>query len=356
MSADRRATVNLGCWTGVRRSICFPPTAVRVDPWFGRRLLVVGRVGDTRRCDRAGRFELASDRPWRFELLTPPETGRRNRRTIDGALILAGAIVVGGAAAIASSGTGPAPGRGGRSFAGDGLRLGGGGLARRVPRSSPARSHDRRRHGRAAALESRSRILGLALLLVTGAGLVVGGLVESDWFVIEPHLWSQWGFPELRVAWLAADRDRRRPGARATGPHTCWRARRARSLRARRPRFRASVACLGGSGTRYRQRSTRPSALRNSSGGTARAAGSGCVELARSCRGRADIVAAAAHRRGRVRRARLGRAAVRVRVLGRDAQDTQRLARRWRALAYRIRPGASPTAGSSRSSTRRWQH
>ena len=43
-----------------------------------------------------------------------------------------------------------------------------------------------------------------------------------------------------------------------------------------------------------------------------------------------------------------------VRVLGRDAQDTQRLARRWRSARLpRPAPGASPSAGSSRSSTRR---
>ena len=33
---------------------------------------------------------------------------------------------------------------------------------------------------------------------------------------------------------------------------------------------------------------------------------------------------------------------IKVRVLGRDAQDTQRLARRWRLLAYRDPPGSAP--------------
>jgi hypothetical protein len=33
---------------------------------------------------------------------------------------------------------------------------------------------------------------------------LLGGLVDSDWLVIEPHVLSRWGFPELRVAAVTA--------------------------------------------------------------------------------------------------------------------------------------------------------
>ncbi len=145
--------------------------------------------------------EFASRRPWRFELLTPPETGRRNRRTIDGALVLAGAVVVGGAAAIALSAPDQDEAVGASLVTVFGWAvavwraafLGAFLLALAIAVVTVVQ----RRWGLA-------RDLALALLLVTGAGLVLGGLVESDWFVVEPHLWVHWGFPELRLAWLAA--------------------------------------------------------------------------------------------------------------------------------------------------------
>src|SRR6185436_6242837 len=43
----------------------------------------------------------------------------------------------------------------------------------------------------------------LALLIVGAAGAALGGAVGPDWSPIDAGLWSQWGFPELRVAWSA---------------------------------------------------------------------------------------------------------------------------------------------------------
>lgn len=52
------------------------------------------------------------------------------------------------------------------------------------------------------------RDLVAALLILVGLGIVLGRVVESDWFLLEAHLLSQMGFPELRLA-------------AATAPSTC---------------------------------------------------------------------------------------------------------------------------------------
>ena len=44
----------------------------------------------------------------------------------------------------------------------------------------------------------------LAALLVVGASFVLAGVVESDWLPVEPHLLSNWGYPELRLATATA--------------------------------------------------------------------------------------------------------------------------------------------------------
>lgn len=43
------------------------------------------------------------------------------------------------------------------------------------------------------------RDLLVALLALAGAGLILGGVVESDWFPLGDHLLSRWGYPELRL-------------------------------------------------------------------------------------------------------------------------------------------------------------
>jgi hypothetical protein len=140
---------------------------------------------------------VAAKGEWNIELLTAAEEGRRNRRTID-AIVLAVAVLLAGAAAA-------------------------------VATSAPEQDEDLARGlitvlGWAAALWrtafvgalvialvivlgvllgrrwALARDLLLALVAVVGVGILLGGLVESDWFVIEPHVLSRWGFPELRIA------------------------------------------------------------------------------------------------------------------------------------------------------------
>ena len=291
----------------------------------GIRGVAIARVG----------FELAPDRPWRFELLTPPETGRRNRRTIDGTLVLAGAVLVGGAAVVASSAPEQDEAIGASLVTVFGWAvavwraafLGALLLALTIVVVTVVQ----RRWGLA-------RDLGLALLLVTGAGLVLGGLVESDWFVIEPHSWSQWGFPELRVAWLAAV-------VTVAGPELV------RPIRIL-ANWLVALAAFGlvALGSALPSGALAALALGIGSGALVRllfgtAAG---VPPAQQVRAALSSLGVAVDELTLSPQQRVGAVAyighdsdgrpLRVRVLGRDAQDTQRLARRWRALAYRDPP------------------
>jgi glycosyltransferase 2 family protein len=280
-------------------------------------------------------FELASDRPWRFELLTPPEAGRRNRRTIDGVLVLAAAFLVGGAAAVASSAREQDEAIGASLVTVFGWAvavwraafLGALLLALAIAVVTVVQ----RRWGLA-------RDLGLGLLLATSAGLVLGGLVESDWFVIEPHAWSQWGFPELRVAWLAAV-------VTIAGPELV------RPIRILAD-WLVALAAFGlvALGSALPSGALAALALGIGSGAVVRllfgtAAGVPPAQQVRAALGSLgvavdELTLSPQQRVGSV--AYIGHDSdgrpLRVRVLGRDAQDTQRLARRWRALAYRDPP------------------
>jgi uncharacterized membrane protein YbhN (UPF0104 family)/tRNA A-37 threonylcarbamoyl transferase component Bud32 len=272
-------------------------------------------------------------------LLTATERGRRNRRTVDGVFLLAAAIVIGLTAVIASATPevdanvahalttlfGWARGFWRAVFAA--LLL----LAVVVVVEVAIRKRWR-----------LARDLLVAFLLLAGVGLALGGVVESDWFPVKNHLLSQWGYPELRLATATAV-------LVVAGPELVRRVRVLAVWLA--PSAALGLVVLGGA---------LPSATL-----AGLALGLGVGEIVRLAFGSVagvppteKIRAALAELRVEVRdlkpseQQRIGAAEyvghdlagnpLKVRVLGRDAQDTQRLARRWRLLAYRDPPRSAP--------------
>jgi uncharacterized membrane protein YbhN (UPF0104 family)/tRNA A-37 threonylcarbamoyl transferase component Bud32 len=160
-------------------------------------------------------------------------------------------------------------------------------------------------------------------------------VVESDWLPVEAHVLSRWGYPELRLAGATAV-------VVVVGPELV-----------RRVRLCAAwLIPLAGLGA-VAFAAALPSAVLG-----ALALGLGAASLVRLVFGTAAGVPPTADVRSDLltlgiqtsdlrpaTQQRLGSAEyvghdangrpLKVRVLGRDAQDTQRLARRWRALAYR---------------------
>jgi uncharacterized membrane protein YbhN (UPF0104 family) len=187
-----------------------------------------------------------------------------------------------------------------------------------------------------------ARDVAAAVLTVLLVGSVLGRVVEEEWFAaIDAHLFSGWGFPELRMAVVVAIFG-------VAGPELVRPAR----LLSIWLTIGASVAAVVlGVGS--------PSQILG-----AIALGLAATGLVRLVFGSAagvpttERVLAALESLGVTvenlkvaERQRIGVAdyvgtsggrPVRVRVLGRDAQDTQRLARRWRSLFYRDPPRSAP--------------
>jgi uncharacterized membrane protein YbhN (UPF0104 family)/tRNA A-37 threonylcarbamoyl transferase component Bud32 len=282
---------------------------------------------------------LSAARSLNISLLTPIEPGRRNRRMIDAALLAVGALVVGLASELAAS----APGT--DQDVGDALTtvLG---WAEAVWRTVFLAVLVLAALILVATVRQRrwdlARDLLVALLAVYGIGILLGALVKSDWFPIEGHVWSDWGFPELRLASAAAVISVAAPelvrpvrvvatwllGLGALGVIV----------------FKGALpsGALGGLslglGTAAFVRLTFGSAAAVPSIEQVRreltALGvevNGLMPSPRQQMGSAEYVGHDAQGRP------LG-----VRVLGRDAQDTQRLARRWRLLAYKDPPRSAP--------------
>jgi uncharacterized membrane protein YbhN (UPF0104 family)/tRNA A-37 threonylcarbamoyl transferase component Bud32 len=182
------------------------------------------------------------------------------------------------------------------------------------------------------------RDLVVAALTLGVAIVLLGGTVGSDWVPVEGHLLSRWGYPEPRLAAATAV-------FIVVGPELV------RSIRVL-VTWLVPVAALG---------SVAFAAALPSDVLGALALGLGVGALVRLAFGTAagvppaeeiqealtslgvavaDLHPAARQRIGSAEyfgHAADGRS-LRVRVLGRDAQDTQRMARRWRALAYRDPP------------------
>ncbi len=272
---------------------------------------------------------------WNIELLTAAEEGRRNRRTIDAILLAVAVLLAGAAAAIATS----APEQDEDLASALTTVLG---WAAGFWRTAFVAALLLALTTVVAVLLNRrwalTRDLLLALLTVAGVGIVLGGLVESDWLVIEPHVWSRWGFPELRIAAVTAV-------VTVAGPEIVrpvrllayWlvglAALGAVVIDAALPSDALAALALGlGAGL----------LLRLAFGTAAGVPPVEQVRLALSSLGvEVDGLRPSA-------RQRIGSAAyvaldgvgqpLKARVLGRDAQDTQMLVRRWRTLAYRDPP------------------
>ena len=282
---------------------------------------------------------VAVARSLNLALLTPIEPGRRNRRTIDAVVLAVGALLVGLAGELAAA----APGTD-EDIAGALTTVLGwaGALWRTVFLGALVLALlvlvDIVRQRR----WDLARDLLVALVAVYGVGMLLGGLVGSDWFPIEGHVLSQWGFPELRLASAAAI-------ISAAGPELV------RPVRV----VATWLVALGTVGVVAFEGALPSGALGGLSLGLAAAAlvrfafGSAAavpsieqvrcelaalgVEVsdlrpsARQQIGSAEYVGRDTHNRP-----------LKVRVLGRDAQDTQRLARRWRLLAYKDPPRSAP--------------
>jgi uncharacterized membrane protein YbhN (UPF0104 family)/tRNA A-37 threonylcarbamoyl transferase component Bud32 len=278
---------------------------------------------------------VASERWSWLTVLTPEEPGRRNRRTVDGVLLAVGSVVVGLTAVIAEA----APGVDDEVGQGLVTILGwAGSLWHAVFLAVLALSlvivAEALLRGRLVLV----RDLLLAVLVVLGVGNVLGGVVDADWFQIEADLWSRWGYPELRLACVTAivavaGPELVRPARLLGGWLIALSVLGAVALDLAPPSGVLGGLALGlGAGALVRL------AL-----GTA--AGVPPTERVRSALSELGVEAIELRPSSRQR---IGSAdyvghdacgqPLNVRVLGRDAQDTQRLARHWRALAYRDPP------------------
>jgi uncharacterized membrane protein YbhN (UPF0104 family)/tRNA A-37 threonylcarbamoyl transferase component Bud32 len=187
-----------------------------------------------------------------------------------------------------------------------------------------------------------ARDLLLAIVIVIVSGVLLERIVATKWSQAEAHVFSNWGFPELRLGAAAAI-------FVVAGPELV---RPVRLLAA----WLVALAGLGGIVLGVGTMSQILAAL---------AVGLGAGALVRLSFGStagmppADRVRAALASLGVTAddlsvspRQRIGAtefvghdpegSPLKVRVLGRDAQDTQRLARRWRLLAYRDPPRSAP--------------
>jgi len=187
-----------------------------------------------------------------------------------------------------------------------------------------------------------ARDLVLALLLALGAGIVIGRLVESTWFVLGWGMSDHWGFPDLRVAAVAAV-------IAVAGPELVQPVRRLAhwmlllaALGSVALGSTSASSALGGLAVGL----VAAAAIRFGFGSAAAVPPSETVRAAMAALGVAVDDLHPASRQSIGAAAYVGRDAagreLRARVLGRDAQDTQRYARRWRLLLYRDPPRSAP--------------
>lgn len=272
---------------------------------------------------------------WSLALLMPHEPGRRNRRTIDGVLMAGGAFVFGLGAVIAES----APAADEEVEQALVTLLG---WAPAVWRAAVL-----------GALALTLAIIGAALLrhrwalvrdlsvvcvAVGGLAVVFGRLVDADWLPVEADLWSRWGFPELRLAFVmavvvVASPELVRPVRRLATWLVPLASVGVVALEAASPSRALSGVALGLGAAAL---------VRLAFGSAAGVPPTDRVRAALAALGvEVDGLRPSEQQRigsAEFRAADRDGSSLKIRVLGRDAQDTQRLARRWRALAYRDPP------------------
>ena len=281
----------------------------------------------------------STPRSWDLALLTRAEAGRRNRRAVDATFLVLASVAT-GLAAVASrlahdvdsdvaaalaSLLGWAPNFWRTTFV---LALAYAALIVAVVLF---------RHRWLLA-----RDVFLAGLLVVLIGLLLGRIVDRDWTQAEAHVFSNWGFPELRlasaIAILAVAAPELVRPARLLG---FW---------------LAGAAALGAVviGTGLPSQVLGAVALGLAASALVRlafgsAAGIPPIERVRAALTHLGVATDDLRISSRQRIGAadyVGRSAegepLRIRVLGRDAQETQRLARHWRLLAYRDPPRSAP--------------
>ncbi|HKD34022.1 MAG TPA: lysylphosphatidylglycerol synthase transmembrane domain-containing protein [Gaiellaceae bacterium] len=183
-----------------------------------------------------------------------------------------------------------------------------------------------------------ARDVVVAALVLAGASMVLGGIVDSDWIPLRAHPLSQWGYPDVRLAAATAvvvvvGPELVRPVRLVAACLVPLAALGAVVFAAALPAAMLGALALGlASG----------SLVRLVFGTAAGVPPTGQIMAALLTLGvdAAELEPAAQQRIGSaeyVGQDREGRP-LRVRVLGRDAQDTQWLARRWQSLAYRDPP------------------
>ena len=280
-----------------------------------------------------------SARAWDPALLIDTEPGRRNRRTVDAVFLLLAAIAIGLTAVVASSTPGVD-----RNVAGALKTLFGWAdplwraafVALLVLGLLVILDVLLRRRWRLA------RDLLVAVVPLAAVGLSLGGVVESDWFPVKDHLLSRWGYPELRLATATAV-------LLVTGPELVrW----VRLLAV----WLAPLAALGlvVLGAALPSSALGGLALGLAVGSIVRLAFGSAAGVPPTEKVRAamtalgievmDLAASTRQRIGAAEYVGHDRAGhpLKARVLDRDSQETQRLARRWRLLAYRDPPRSAP--------------
>ncbi|HEY2985791.1 MAG TPA: hypothetical protein VGJ38_16665, partial [Jatrophihabitantaceae bacterium] len=187
---------------------------------------------------------------------------------------------------------------------------------------------------------ARDILVGLVVVVTTG--VLLERVVTAKWSQAEAHVFSNWGFPELRLAAAAAI-------VAVAGPELV---RPVRLLAA----WLVALAALGGIvlGVGTMSQILGALAVGLGTGALVRfifgsTAGMRAVERVRSALAGLGVTV---DDLSISQRQRIGATEfvghdpdgnpLKVRVLGRDAQDTQRLARRWRLLAYRDPPRSAP--------------